>query len=48
MSGTNRLVVSTLGKGSESALTAGLMNANEVVAKDEKKEGVKKEKAKKK
>ena len=32
-SGTNRLVQSTLEGGSESALTAGLMNANEVAKK---------------
>ena len=43
MSGTNKLVVSTLQKSSESALTAGLMNAN-TEAKKEDKKGEKKEK----
>ena len=35
MSGTNKLIQSTLEGGSESALTAGLMNANEVAKKNE-------------
>ena len=35
MMGTNKLVVSMLQSGSESALTKGLMNANEVAAKKE-------------
>jgi hypothetical protein len=46
MAGQNRLVQSMLEKGSESALTAGLMNSNEVAAKKdkEKKSGGKKKK----
>ena len=44
MSGTNKLIVSTLEKGSESALTAGLMDANNEAKKQDKKEGKKEKK----
>lgn len=45
MSGTNRLIASTLEKGSESTLTAGLMNANEEAKKKDKKDGKKEKKS---
>jgi len=47
MSGTNRLIVSTLGKGSVSAMNSALENANEVAAKEEKEKKPKDKKEKK-
>lgn len=48
MSGQNRLIQSTLGRKSESALAEGLLNANEVAAKMQGKGDGKKEQKKEK